>query len=736
MRILAILIAACVALWSSGCESKAPVLSSDPEVLEFWRRFSEVNSAWLDPKPPAMTYETVLQESGWDHGRSVQTWRDSQVVQTWYAPERNLRFVLGRLGASGQTIIEHEQRYFRGKGNRTSVPQPAKRLLEVRPEQLLAARTGATFLTSLHMIAWWGVPAGAVVEATDADTAVLRSPIPSGYLRWHRDRSVHPLYGHHVAIFSSLDVVPEEVEVTVDRRTMEAKSMVESRDGARTAVIRFVAPWLTLNGRSAPQTIKGSFPGHKRSLVYRFSTHQGIWLLDSLSDVYEDAAPEACSDRRTVVRKVEVGPVPDRMFPNPMDMELPEHAETTLLDGERVLSFKTDDGLVLEGKISMPLDQAKPVPAVFFLPGAGPSTFDKPIQVPDLSKLKDTFEMMVGERKTYNVWDFFARELTRRGVAFFRMNKRGCSIVAHKGKRWEITNRSIFSKATPSVLLADYRAGLDELRRQPDVDSHRIVLLGGSEGTHLAPRLALASPNGIVAIAMFGYAQDNTRDTIVWQTTVGPWRNAARIFDANGDQQITRQEHAEVVQRVGGIIGRSIPFDQLDGDGDGVATPQELRRDKRAERIQNAVQEHDDDFLWENVLCLSSAYLLEQWDAAPNHQTLLRLDMPLAIFHGESDGACRVEGAIETQRAFKRAKKHSLEVKTYPKTDHDLNFGKFLKNGQVPAPYRDLFDYIRSIVLPHPPSAASGSEARRKPTEGARDPAQAAPPPRAEESRQ
>ncbi len=223
---------------------------------------------------------------------------------------------------------------------------------------------------------------------------------------------------------------------------------------------------------------------------------------------------------------------------------------------------------------------------------------------------------------------------------------------------------------------------------------NRIILLGASAGTRWAPRLALAEPDGIIAIAMFGYSEDGMKDTIVWQNTVGPWRNIAKIFDADNDRTVTRAEYDEVLKRKGRIVSDLLPFDQLDRNQDRIVTPTEMNHGPHAEEILKAVQNRDDDYLWDNVLNLSSAYLLEEWESPPPHETLLKLNVPLAIFHDENDGACRVEGALAAQRAFRESGKINLSVRTYPKTDHDLNWASYLKEGTIPPAFGDLFDYI------------------------------------------
>jgi pimeloyl-ACP methyl ester carboxylesterase len=277
-------------------------------------------------------------------------------------------------------------------------------------------------------------------------------------------------------------------------------------------------------------------------------------------------------------------------------------------------------------------------------------------------------------------------------------------------------NRTVFAAATPQVLLADYRAGLRCLREQPDIDPGRILLLGASEGTRLAPRLALAEPAGVVALALIGYSEHGTKDTIVWQHTVGPWRNVARIFDADHDQTVTRQEYDDVVRRKGQMVADALPFHRLDRNQDGTITPAEMNQRAAADAILDAVKRRDDDYLYDNVLCLSGAYLLEEWEAPPTHETLLQLDLPLGIFHGENDGACRVEGVLEAETAFEKTGRGNLIVRIYPGTDHDLNWASFLREGNVPPAFDGLFGFIE--LHARPDSAAARSSTRRQDPSG------------------
>lgn len=352
-----------------------------------------------------------------------------------------------------------------------------------------------------------------------------------------------------------------------------------------------------------------------------------------------------------------------------------------------VVSFEASDGTPLEGKLTLPASGAAPFPVVFYLHGAGARTYDSPFTYADAD----------GTPRVGRYMDFHANELARRGVALFRMSKRGCTPSDEvPGMNVE---RAVFAGATMSVLLSDYERGLDVLRARREIDPARIILIGSSEGTRLAPELAFRSPAGIIGVVMMGYAADSARDTVVWQNSVGPWRNIEHLLPAARDGVLTRAEYDQIVQARPGLA-RVIPFDALDADASGELTAEDMARTvrPRLDAILKAVEERDDDFLWEHLLKLSSAYLLEWWEAAPTHTLLVKLGVPLAIYHGGLDGACRVEGVHETQEALAAAGKDNLTVRLYPLANHDLDWTRRSAADGGPQPYRDAFDFVASLA--------------------------------------
>lgn len=363
-------------------------------------------------------------------------------------------------------------------------------------------------------------------------------------------------------------------------------------------------------------------------------------------------------------------------------------ASATRPTSDVLINFRASDGTPLDALLTLPTPGGPgaargPFPVVFYLHGAGPRTYNTSFRYMDAD----------GKVQVATYMDFHATELAKRGIAFFRMSKRGCKVTTEPP--YMSIDRPVFSSATVSVLLDDYAAALKVLRERNDIDPTRVALLGGSEGTFTGPLLARRSPRGIVAVAMMGYAADNAAKTVEWQNTIGPWRNLAYMIPGARDGDLTKAELDEATKDHAALV-RAFPFATLDADADGRVTAAELEQLNRPryEALLKAVRERDDDFLWKNLLNLNSAYLQEWWERPPNHENLLALDIPLAIFHGTLDAACRVEGVRETEEEFRRAGRTNLFVKIYENSNHDLDWSWKTMDAGGPPTYRDAFDWI------------------------------------------
>lgn len=352
---------------------------------------------------------------------------------------------------------------------------------------------------------------------------------------------------------------------------------------------------------------------------------------------------------------------------------------------EELVRLRSADGVELEGKLTLPSDGVRP-PVVFFLHGAGARTYDHQIR----------YRARNGEILQTRYYDYFARELAARGVALFRMNKRGVTVDSTGGT---VIERAKFSMATPTVLLGDYSAGLNALRMRADIDPDRIVLYGQSEGTRLAARLVGTSPTGIRGLVLTSYSGDNTHDTVVWQNTIGPWRNVASMIPSASAGELPMAAY-EAAAAANPVLRRVLPFGALDRNGDGVLTTDELQQvtRPRLDAVLRAVADRDDEYLWENFLNLTSAYLLDDWESPRTWEYLFRTRVPIRIFHGALDAVTRVEAVEEVERVYRAAGRAELEVRVYPGFGHDLGWTPEAALGPGPMPLRESLDAAAALA--------------------------------------
>src|SRR5208337_1641027 len=115
-----------------------------------------------------------------------------------------------------------------------------------------------------------------------------------------------------------------------------------------------------------------------------------------------------------------------------------------------------------------------PFPAVLLITGSGPHDRD---------------ESIMGHKPFLVLAD----SLTRRGIVVLRADKRGC------GK-----STGNYASATTVDFASDADAGVAYLKTRPEVDPHRIGLIGHSEGGIVAPMAAAQNPDVAFIVMMAG----------------------------------------------------------------------------------------------------------------------------------------------------------------------------------------------------------------------------------------
>jgi pimeloyl-ACP methyl ester carboxylesterase len=130
-------------------------------------------------------------------------------------------------------------------------------------------------------------------------------------------------------------------------------------------------------------------------------------------------------------------------------------------------------GDTLAATITLPPGKG-PFPAVLLIAGSGPHDRD---------------ESLLGHKPFLVLSDY----LTRKGIVVLRADKRGV------GK-----STGEYEKATTADFAADAEAGVAYLKSRPEVDPHKIGLVGHSEGAIIAPMAAVAHPDVAFIVMMAG----------------------------------------------------------------------------------------------------------------------------------------------------------------------------------------------------------------------------------------
>ncbi len=154
---------------------------------------------------------------------------------------------------------------------------------------------------------------------------------------------------------------------------------------------------------------------------------------------------------------------------------------------EREITFPSDS-LKLAGSLRLP-DSRLPCPAVLLIPGSGQVDRDENAPKAHLNALHE-----------------IAFALAEQGIASLRFDKRGFG--ASQGNYWET---GFFDHVT------DAGAALGFLQSQPEIRAEKVFLLGHSEGSLIATRLAATGAQVAGVILLAGPAQ-NGEQVLIWQS--------------------------------------------------------------------------------------------------------------------------------------------------------------------------------------------------------------------------
>ena len=344
--------------------------------------------------------------------------------------------------------------------------------------------------------------------------------------------------------------------------------------------------------------------------------------------------------------------------------------------------YKLSDGERVLGRLCMP-DSGTFNTVVFIIHGTGAQNH--------LNLRKGTFN--------FNFYDDLAEEFCSRGVAFFTYDRRGVTVDENgKPPFFSRVDSLKYLKYTPLREAEDVENMISSLKKDKHLRKCKFILYGLSEGTIIAPMVAEREEVEVDALFLHGYAHENMYDVIEWQNQGhGLMMMVTQFFDKDGDKKISAEEYNSenpVVRAYRNYLFPNTGFEQCDRNHDSFITTEDIgmMRSGLHEGLLDAISKDDNKWIRDNYMQLTSNWFKAHFQLEPNKTRLLRLTLPIYIFHGTHDSNVPVEDVYDIRERFHVANKTNLTTYVFEKHNHDLNYEEWLTKKEWSEGLRKIFD--------------------------------------------
>jgi uncharacterized protein len=193
----------------------------------------------------------------------------------------------------------------------------------------------------------------------------------------------------------------------------------------------------------------------------------------------------------------------------------------------RNLVIDLGNGVKTNAQLTYPAVGKGPFPGVLLIHGSGANDKNGTLG----------FVHKNGPKPPTPLWQI-AQYLSERGFAVLRYDKRGVSANF-------TINQNVWGNTTVKDLIQDSKKALNVLIHQPEVDPKRISIIGHSEGTQYAPRVAIDNSTKVKNIVLMGTVAQNLRDILHYQAVFLPLQYASEVLDKNHTGLISIQQIAK-----------------------------------------------------------------------------------------------------------------------------------------------------------------------------------------------
>lgn len=332
---------------------------------------------------------------------------------------------------------------------------------------------------------------------------------------------------------------------------------------------------------------------------------------------------------------------------------------------EKLISIDTHDGYKLKGKISYPQQIDNKMPAVLIIHGSGQIDMDGNVE-----------ESYTYDGKPAKLQLQYAEALNKAGCIVLRYNKRGISFEDNEIK----VDEDIFSTMTVDNLKKDACSAYEVLIAEDKVDVFKILLLGHSEGTMLAP--LVAKEKEVAGLILLGVIARKLPEVMHYQFVERVIDKVKLNIKADPTGSISKEDFETFSKEYEDI---AVPFDEIDRDNNKLISISDLR-------------------VWLTInfyKTMESISLMKKWIeshyfAKPNLITLVDIRKPILILHGLEDDQTFPEEAMMLQSVLEESEHDDFEIKYFEELGHAFSKNKGeLKTQPTIGPIdHEVLDYI------------------------------------------
>jgi uncharacterized protein len=199
----------------------------------------------------------------------------------------------------------------------------------------------------------------------------------------------------------------------------------------------------------------------------------------------------------------------------------------------RNLVIDLGNGVKTNAQLTYPAIGKGPFPGILLVPGSGAADMNETAGFIRIDN--QTGSKIYPAAQPF--WQI-SQYLSERGFAVLRYDKRGV------GANYTILDSNVWGNITTNDLIQDSTKALNVLIQQPEVDPEKISIIGHSEGTLYAPRVAIDNSTKVKNIILMGILAQNPRVSEYNLDVSIPSEYATKVLDKNHTGSISVQQIA------------------------------------------------------------------------------------------------------------------------------------------------------------------------------------------------